>query len=204
MRKTTKRKQKVNRKRLILILLLWSFSLSNPTIDYLRFPAVKESTVDGRKMVLKQTGTDLEAFLRDVSWIESGEDHTITSRFKMLGKYQFYWPTAKHHLKKWDLDTISKQEFLSRPQLQDSVMLSNLALNQEILSDVIKKYSNQTINGVKVTRSGILAAAQFGPGKVIEFFEGGNKHGLYDGNGVHVGTYMQLFANYRLPKRFEI
>jgi len=204
MRKPTKRKKKISRKRLILLFLLWSVSLSNPTVDFVRVPVVKESTIDGKKMVLKQTGTDLEAFLRDVSWIESGENHTIISKFKMLGKYQFYWPTAKHHLKKWALDTITKQEFLSRPHLQDSVMISNLALNQEILKDVITKYCDQTINGVRVTRSGILAAAQFGPGKVIEFFEGGSKHGLYDGNGVHVGTYMQLFANYKLPKRFEI
>ena len=190
------------RRKLICIFVLCSYALTNGTLDYLKYPVTKESTVKGRKMYLKQTGTDLEAFLRDVSWIESGENHLSVSKYNMLGKYQFYWPTAKSHLKKWDLDYISKKEFLSRPELQDSVMLANLACNQNTLKYYIEKYSNQTINGVRVTRSGILAAAQFGPGKVINFFE--NKGSMYDGNGVHVGTYMQLFAGYKLPKEFRI
>lgn len=192
------------RRKLFYVFIFWASVTGGPTLDSLRFPMEKESTTPGRKMMMRQTGTDLDAFLRDVAFIESGENHEIVSRYNMLGKYQFSWPTAKQHLKKWNLDTISKKDFLNRPDLQDSVMFANLDHNQKILDPYIKKYANQTIHGIQITRSGILAAAQFGPGKVIEFFEGVSKHGLYDGNGVHVGTYMQLFSNYRLPRRFAV
>lgn len=192
------------RRKLFYVFIFSWYVASNPTMDPTQYPILKESTAPGRKMVARQSGTDLDAFLRDVAYIESGENHKIVSSNNMLGKYQFYWPTAKMHLKKWDMENISKKEFLNRPDLQDSVMLANLQFNQNILEKYIKKYANQTIDGIRITRSGILAAAQFGPGKVIRFFESETNRGLCDGNGVHVGTYMELFSNYKLPKKFEI
>lgn len=122
----------------------------------------------------------------------------------MLGKYQFKWSTARQHLRKWKMHKVSQKQFLNRPTLQDSVMLANMKYNELILKDYIKKYDNKTVFGVKITRAGILAGAQFGPGTVKEFFDRTGKHPLRDGNGVHVSYYMKKFSKYKLPKKIKI
>lgn len=157
-----------------------------------------------RKVKVHKTGKDLSAFLNDLATVESSNDHTNISKYNMLGKYQFTWTTAKRHLKKWGLDTISCKEFLNRPELQDSVMLSNMALNEKILKKYILKFSGTIVDGVLVTRSGILAAAQFGPGKVIEFFTRRGRFTMCDANGVHVKTYIDGFKSYKLPKNLDV
>lgn len=152
----------------------------------------------------KKTGSDLKAFLRDISYVESKGNHKIISKHRMLGKYQFKWSTARQHLKKWKLNRVSQKQFLNRPSLQDSVMMANMKMNEEILKEYIKKYDNKTVFGVKITRAGILAGAQFGPGTVMEFFDRKGKYSLKDGNGVHVGYYMKRFSKYKLPKKIKI
>jgi len=152
----------------------------------------------------KKSGTDLKAFLRDISYVESKGKHKTVSKNKMLGKYQFKWSTAKQHLKKWKMHKISEKQFLNRPTLQDSVMLANMKMNEKILKRYIKKYNNKTVHGIKITRAGILAGAQFGAGPVIEFFDRKGKYPLKDGNGVHVSYYMKKFSNYKLPKKIKI
>lgn len=163
-----------------------------------------KKSVSHKKVSIKRTGNDLNAFLFDLGEIESKNDYEVVSKNNMLGRYQFSWNTAKVHLKKWNLDTISKKEFLSRPSLQDSVMISNLALNEKILKKYINKYKGKMFEGVYITRSGILAAAQFGPGKVIEFFKRDGRQSLVDGNGVHVKSYLEGFKSYKLPKTLEL
>lgn len=152
----------------------------------------------------RKSGSDLKAFLRDMSYVESGGKHKTVSKRKMLGKYQFKWSTARYHLKKWKMHKVTQKEFLSRPSLQDSVMLANMKLNERILAKYIKKYENKTVYGVKITKAGILAGAQFGPGTVIEFFDRKGKYSLKDGNGVHVKSYMKTFSKYKLPKKIKI
>jgi len=171
--------------------------------DFLNIRPEKKTKIH-KKVKIKRTGNDLNAFLYDLGNMESKNNYEIISKNNMLGRYQFSWSTAKVHLKKWDLDTISKKEFLSRPSLQDSVMISNLALNEKILEKYIKKYKGKMIEGVYITRSGKLAAAQFGHGKVIEFFKRDGRHSLVDGNGVHVRSYLEGFKSYKLPKTLEL
>jgi flagellar basal body rod protein FlgB len=83
-------------------------------------------------------------------------------------------------------------------------MLANLKFNELILKDYIERYNNKTVYGIKITRAGILAGAQFGPGMVMEFFDRTGKRPLRDGNGVHIGYYMKKFSKYKLPKKIKI
>lgn len=152
----------------------------------------------------KRSGSDLKSFLKDISYMESKGNHKVISKNKMLGKYQFKWSTARHHLKKMKMGKVTQQQFLARPSLQDSVMIANMKYNERILKKYIKKYDNKTVHGVKITRAGILAGAQFGAGPVIEFFDRKGKYSLTDGNGVHVSYYMKKFSKYKLPKKIKI
>ena len=136
-------------------------------------------------------------FLHKIALIESNDDFSKVSKNGMLGKYQFKWSTALIHLKKLGLN-ITRQEFLNNYIIQNRVMMMNLKLNEKILHKYIVKYSNKIIDGVLITKAGILAGSQFGVGRVIEFFDKKGKFDLYDANGVHIKEYMRLFSKIQL------
>ena len=112
----------------------------------------------------------------------------------MLGKYQFHPNTIK------SLGfNVTQKEFLSNAELQDSVMVAYLRANNKELKTLITKYENKIIKGVKVTRSGVLAAAHLaGSTNVKLFFQNSDLNGRTDANGTSIREYMQTFSMYIL------
>jgi hypothetical protein len=145
---------------------------------------------------LKYKG-NYEEYLKAIAKLESSNNsHAITTYGKQtyFGKYQFSKSTLESH-GVYDVDT-----FLSDETLQDSIMIQNLQRNSEILNKTIKEFSGKVVNGVYITKSGILAGAHLvGPGGVLAaFYPEKYNHPIYDGNGVTVFTYMIRFGNYNL------
>ena len=61
----------------------------------------------------------------------------------------------------------------------------------------IEKYSGRVINGVKITESGIIAAAHLGgAGSVKKFLKSNGRNGFKDGFGTSLRSYMKKFAGY--------
>ena len=76
-------------------------------------------------------------------------------------------------------------------------MYALLSHNKRILRRQIEKYHGQTIHGIYITESGILAAAHLaGAGNVKKFFRKGYE--FKDGNGTKMTSYLILFADYDL------
>ena len=76
-------------------------------------------------------------------------------------------------------------------------MYALLNHNKKILRRQIQKYHGQTIHGIYITESGILAAAHLaGAGNVRKFFRKGYE--FKDGNGTKMTSYMTLFYGYNL------
>ena len=76
-------------------------------------------------------------------------------------------------------------------------MLVLLQKNKHTLRREIKKYVGETVNGIYITESGILAAAHLGgAGNVRKFFRKGYE--FEDGNGTKMTSYMVRFADYNL------
>ena len=72
-----------------------------------------------------------------------------------------------------------------------------LKKNRHTLRREISKYVGDTINGIYITESGILAAAHLaGAGNVKKFFRRGYE--FKDGNGTKMTSYMIMFADYDL------
>lgn len=133
---------------------------------------------------------ELSMFLTDIGFRESGNRYDITNKWGYMGRYQF----GKSTLKGLGFE-VSKSEFLSNPQLQDSAMMALLLHNKEKLQKYIDVYDGQTVNGMLITESGILAAAHLGgQGSVKRYF----KHGkvFRDGNGTKITSYMNKFSGY--------
>lgn len=146
--------------------------------------------------IVRSEPTELEKFLNHMAQRESDNTPYVVNRFGMMGKYQFHPNTVKI------LGfTVSTNDFLSNPELQDSVMVAYLRANNKELNSLIIKYENKIVKGVKVTRSGILAAAHLaGSNNVKLFFQNSDWNGRTDANGTSIREYMHTFAIYNLQK----
>ena len=93
-------------------------------------------------------------------------------------------------IKKKDLKDTSKQH---------EVTLKLANFNEKVLKNIINSYENEIIDGIKITKNGILAAAHLlGANSVKDYFNNTEKtsiakKGFVDGNGVHISEYFKLF-----------
>ena len=61
----------------------------------------------------------------------------------------------------------------------------------------LKKYDGKVINGVRITESGILAAAHLGgAGSVKKFFKYNGKRFIKDDFGTSLRSYMKAYGGY--------
>ena len=143
-----------------------------------------------KKEVIEVKGMD--EFLFAIGHQESGNRYFIVNRYGYMGKYQF----GKSTLKTLKIK-VTKEAFLNSPDLQEYAMQQLLKYNKKKLQKYIDKFDGQTINGILVTESGLLAAAHLGgPGSVKKWFRTGKVR--KDGNGVKITTYMERFSGYDL------
>lgn len=140
--------------------------------------------------------SELEKFMYAVGWRESKLNHKVVNSQGMMGKYQFSRTTLRGLRR-----DITPKQFLSNPHVQDTVMHLYLIENNKLLNNVIKKYDGKVFKGVKVTQSGILAAAHLGgAGSVMNWFKNDSHTGLVDANGTSIREYMIKFGNYSISK----
>jgi len=137
---------------------------------------------------------DTKAFLDAMAMRESGNDPKAVNQFGYLGKYQFSMSTLRTMKVK-----TTKYRFLHDEQLQDSVMKAYLR-DQWASMWRMHKYVGRHIHGVKITKSGMLAAAHLiGVGGVCTMFEPTRcNYPTKDGNGVDGLEYLRKFANYEV------
>ena len=133
---------------------------------------------------------ELNRFLNDIGFRESGNRYDITNKWGYMGKYQF----GKQTLKGLGFK-VTKKEFLNNPQLQEEAMMALLLHNKEKLQTYIDTFDGQTINGMYISESGILAAAHLGgQGSVKRYFRNGKV--FKDAYGTKITSYMKQFSGY--------
>ena len=146
--------------------------------------------------IVRSEPTELEKFLDHMAERESDNTPHVVNRFGMMGKYQF----APSTIKVLGFN-VTRNQFLTNAELQDSVMVAYLRSNNKELNTLITKYENKKFKGVKVTRSGVLAAAHLaGSTNVKLFFQNSDWNGRTDANGTSIREYMQTFSVYNLKK----
>ena len=135
---------------------------------------------------------DFVGFKEALAFKESRGKYDIVNSLGYLGKYQFGKSTLK------DLK-INPKDFLKNPLLQEKAFLANLEKNKWILRKEIKKYNGKWINGVKITESGILAAAHLGgAGAVQQFLWSYGQKTMQDAYGTRIEHYLRKFSGYDL------
>lgn len=140
--------------------------------------------------------SDLETFMIAISHRESRGNYKAVNAQGMMGKYQFSRSTLKTLRK-----DITPKMFLNNPYVQDTVMHMYLQVNNNLLSRFIDQFEGKVYKGVKITRSGILAAAHLGgAGSVISWFRNDDATGLVDANGTSIREYMTTFSKYPISR----
>ena len=135
---------------------------------------------------------DHYAFLYAIGHAESSNQYEVVNKFGYMGRYQFGRATLK------GLGyNVTKSAFLKDETLQEQVMEELLVHNSKVLRRQIKKYDGKVVNGVYVTKSGILAAAHLaGPSNVKKWLKNGTR--FEDGLGTRLRTYIKKFSGYQL------
>jgi hypothetical protein len=193
------------RKRIYIIVTLTvltalSFGMTDSKKEYPSVNDIETTIANGersllRKQFIKDSIEDyhrfeLEHFLNAIGHRESTNRYDVVNKWGYMGRYQF----GKSTLKGLGYD-VSKNEFLSNPELQEEAMLSLLKHNKEKLQKYIDVFDGKTINGIYITESGILAAAHLGgQGSVRRYFRNGKV--FKDGNGTKITSYMDKFSGY--------
>lgn len=136
-------------------------------------------------------GKSFEGFKEAIAFKESRGDYFTVNTLGYLGKYQFGAETLKL------IGVYNPNHFLYNPELQEKAFIANASRNKWILRKDIKRFEGKYIAGVKVTESGILAAAHLaGPGTVKKFLRSYGDYNFSDAYGSTVKHYMKKFSGY--------
>ncbi|GAA4241299.1 MULTISPECIES: peptidoglycan-binding protein LysM [Winogradskyella] len=136
-------------------------------------------------------GKSFEGFKEALAFKESRGNYFTVNTLGYLGKYQFGSETLKL------IGIYTPNQFLYNPELQEKAFVANAERNKWVLRKDIKRFEGQHISGIKVTESGILAAAHLaGPGNVKKFLRSHGGNNLSDAYGSSVRYYMKKFSGY--------
>jgi hypothetical protein len=143
---------------------------------------------------LNKKGNSFSKFAYKMKFKESSFDYQVVNSLGYYGAYQF----GKSAL---DMLGIKKDKaFLTDKHLQDAAFIAYCKHNKWILNKYIKAYKGKRINGVKITESGLLAAAHLkGAGCVIKWLNLNgkiSKKAKCDANGTNLEYYMKIFNGY--------
>lgn len=140
---------------------------------------------------LPYTGKSYTGFKQAIAIRESQGQYKLVNSFGYMGKYQFGMSALR------SIGIKSKKDFLNNPRLQEKAFKALLSINKAQLANEIEKFEGKIINGVKITESGILAAAHLGgAGSVKNYLKSNGKRKFKDGFGTSMKSYFKKFGGY--------
>src|SRR5690606_11309297 len=151
----------------------WFHTTNEDETPYL-FPSQKPA--DYTNYNIPFTGKFFIAYKEAIAFKESRGQYHLVNTFGYMGKYQFGMSALRA------IGIRDRAEFLRNPELQEKAFIALLSKNKWELRHEIKKYEGKIVGGVRITESGILAAAHLGgAGSVKKFFRSAGKRYLRDG-----------------------
>src|ERR1017187_9394580 len=151
------------------------------------YPTPPVASLTRKKKSTVSSKGGIYAFINAIGKYESHGNPQVVSSTGFLGKYQFSPRTLR-----LVAPEVNRDSFLVNEATQDSVMISYMKQNSNLLRDVIAHFRNKWVNGVFITESGVLAGAHLvGTGGVKSFFYPTKySYPTQDANGASVAMYM--------------
>lgn len=124
---------------------------------------------------------------------ESGGNFSAKNEEGYMGRSQFGQSRLDDFTQRFGVGRITPEQFRKDPALQEKVEQWHFRdINESIDRDDLTKYEGTVINGVPVTRSGMIAAAHLGgTGGMKRYLESGGKYDPSDSNGTSLSGYMR-------------
>lgn len=164
----------------------------NEELSYV-FPS--QNSIDYANLKIPFLGKFFIGFKEALAHKESQGKYTRINTLGYLGKYQFGMETLK------SIGIKDSIHFMNSPKLQEKAFLTLLSKNKYELQDYINYFEGKIVDGVKITESGILAAAHLGgAGSVKRFLNSNGERKCKDEYGTSVKTYMRDFAGYETSR----
>ena len=151
-----------------------------------------------REHLQRQYDTEMDNFIAALAERESGGVYDVVNRIGAMGLYQFTEPTLKVIGMPVTVTAFTINPDIFPPEMQKEALLALFKLNETILNDFILHYQGMVLNGILITKGGILAGAHLGgAGGVKAWLCSG---GIVDKSDGHtkISDYMREFSRYRL------
>ena len=153
------------------------------------FPSL--NSIDYANLKVPFLGKYFIGFKEAIAHKESQGKYKKINTLGYLGKYQFGMETLK------SIGVKDSMAFMNNPKLQEKAFVALLSKNKYELQEYINFYEGKVVDGVKITESGILAAAHLGgTGSVKRFLESNGKRKCKDEYGTSIKNYMRDFGGY--------
>jgi hypothetical protein len=182
---------------LTLFFILIAHICSAPNIgfrlDMLKFRSISESVRQ------KHHESELSRFIRDLGYKESGNNWLSINLIGCFGEWQFEESTLKY----LGFRSITLRKFKANPEifprdLQLKALKTLMRVNLLHLIDY-EHFIGDSINGVVITKSGIIAASHLGgAGSVQKFLDSNGKMNSKDVLGTSIYDYLKKFRHYDL------
>ncbi|MCH3882531.1 MULTISPECIES: peptidoglycan-binding protein LysM [Tenacibaculum] len=174
---------------MILVFIgLTNFTTTNPKES----KTINKATVTNtNSVVIPLLQKDFIGFKEALAFKESQGKYNAVNSLGYLGKYQF----GKTTLQRFRI--YNTKAFLNTPELQEKAFIALCKVNKYILRKDIKRSVGKTINGIKITESGILAAAHLsGAGNVKKYLRSKGATKFSDAYGATIESYLKKFKGY--------
>ncbi len=169
----------------------------------LKIPATEKAEKQESEVKVVTTKGNQEDFCEALAFSESSGNYKA-QKGQYLGKYQL-GRSALMEIGYMDKNgkftkasgVKNAQEFLNSPEVQEKAMALYSKKQWSYIEKVATKYEGKTINGIKLTRSGMIAAAHLvGPTALKAYLTSEGKKIKKDGNGTSLERYLKEFGGY--------
>ncbi len=180
-----------------LVIIISSFSKDGKTRDISLLQPNYTSTVPTKlesiynPVNIPFVGNSFTGFKEAVAFKESQGKYNTVNSLGYLGKYQFGRTTLER------FNIYNTHHFLQNPALQEDAFIALCSVNKWILRKDIRRSTGKTINHIKITESGILAAAHLaGAGNVKKYLRSNGTISFKDAYGSSIQHYLKQFSGY--------
>jgi hypothetical protein len=161
-------------------------------------PSVEKTISDVKKKNIKFT-KEFNRFLDSLAQRESSNNPDIVNPLGYIGKYQFGKIALKDIGKEIDVEEFRKNPEIWPEEKQDSAMIALINRNKRYLGKYYTKYNGKKISGIKITKSGMLAASHLlGASNVKKFLDTKGEHNPKDGFGTELTDYLKGFSKFKI------
>jgi hypothetical protein len=182
---------------LATIFLFAAVICSAPVVDF-RLKLNQFSLISAE---IEQKYHDLEfsRFINDLGYRESNNNWMSVNCIGCFGEWQFAESTLKYlGYRKITLKKFRANPFIFPRELQAEALKALIRVNLIYLKDY-EHYKGESIRGILITKSGLIAASHLGgAGSVKKFLNSGGRVNKKDVFGTSVSDYLKNFSTYNI------